>query len=147
MKKERNKFFKSSVFTKPKLDAPVLTHQVTPFNWNFDAFRRSSAPSSGNYVLTVKFPDTSNNYKHLSSHTIPELKSTHRHTISENSRRSLRRLILKIPLPSVVTLRMAKVKRYINYTYLKSSQCSHPTAHKERYKARSLAKFHMRLVL
>jgi hypothetical protein len=60
VKKERNKLFESSVFKTPKFYTPVLTHQVTPFNWNSDAFRRSSAPSSGNYILTVKLPDTSN---------------------------------------------------------------------------------------
>ena len=147
VKKERNKFFESSVFKTPKFDAPVLTHQVTPFSWNPDAFRRSSAQSSGNYVLTVKFPDTSNNYKHLSNHTTAELKSSHRCTISETSWRSLRRLILKIPLHSVVALPMAKVERYIIYRYLESWQCSHPTTHKGRYEARSLATFHMYLVL
>jgi len=35
--------------------SPRFTHQVTLFNWHCDAFRRSSAPSSGSVISTVKF--------------------------------------------------------------------------------------------
>ena len=44
------------VFMKPKLNAPPFIHQVTLFDWYFDALWRSSSPSSGGAVSNAKFP-------------------------------------------------------------------------------------------
>ena len=59
-----------SAFTKPTFNAPLPIHQMSLFNWCSDAFRPSSALSSGSPVLTFEFSDTSDSCKHLSKHTL-----------------------------------------------------------------------------